>query len=55
MTSQERTLICKSLIKTLKKIIDGTELQWAERVDACQKAIDIFCDSGSNHSNNAKG
>ena len=51
MTKPKRIRKCKSLIKTLEKIISGTKLTWAERVEACQTAIDIFCDSGSGKTN----
>ena len=52
MTDKERIDVCKSLIETLKRIINGAKLPISERADACQKAIQIFCDSGSQHADN---
>lgn len=43
MTKQERSQKCNAIIDVLKKVAKGIEVPLAERINACENAIEVLC------------
>ena len=55
MIAEECIKKCKFVITVLNKMIQGVEVPLQERLDACEKAIEVLCTNNSESapSNNA--